>query len=374
MGVRKVTGILLVILLVNVLIVGLAGCAPGAQPAPTATKAAAPAPTKAAAPAPKVESIVVSTWGGNWKDTLDREVSKRFTAETGIKVEYEVGGTVDRLAKARAAKGKPQVDITLTTTHMGRLYISDDLFEKLDLSKIPNSKDLFKEAVRSDYHLGVWSYVYTIVYRPDLIKENITSWADLWKPEFKGKIGLPDFDPSHIIVMSALLSGGNEFQWEKGQEKLKALKPNIAGFYATDAQSQDLLKTGNAPIEVMLSINAFHLKEQGVPVKIVDPKEKAVVGIDTVAIMKGIDPARREAAYKYINTMLDKDVQEKLAASFKCGVMNMKANLPPELKGQPGVLATPDDWKTKAYLIDDGQRAKMMSAWKEWFNREIVAK
>ncbi|MCL5075801.1 MAG: ABC transporter substrate-binding protein [Chloroflexi bacterium] len=371
---RKVTGILLVILLVNVLIVGLAGCAPGAQPAPTATKAAAPAPTKAAAPAPKVESIVVSTWGGNWKDTLDREVSKRFTAETGIKVEYEVGGTVDRLAKARAAKGKPQVDITLTTTHMGRLYISDDLFEKLDLSKIPNSKDLFKEAVRSDYHLGVWSYVYTIVYRPDLIKENITSWADLWKPEFKGKIGLPDFDPSHIIVMSALLSGGNEFQWEKGQEKLKALKPNIAGFYATDAQSQDLLKTGNAPIEVMLSINAFHLKEQGVPVKIVDPKEKAVVGIDTVAIMKGIDPARREAAYKYINTMLDKDVQEKLAASFKCGVMNMKANLPPELKGQPGVLATPDDWKTKAYLIDDGQRAKMMSAWKEWFNREIVAK
>jgi hypothetical protein len=65
----------------------------------------------------------------------------------------------------------------------------------------------------------------------------------------KGKIGLPDFDPSHIITVAALLEGGDEATWQKGQERLKRLKPNIAAFYATDARSQDLMKTGEAPVQ-----------------------------------------------------------------------------------------------------------------------------
>ena len=35
------------------------------------------------------------------------------------------------------------------------------------------------------------------------------SWADLWKPEMKGKLAAPDFDPSHIIAVAAMLSGGD---------------------------------------------------------------------------------------------------------------------------------------------------------------------
>ena len=38
--------------------------------------------------------LVVSVWGGNWKDTVDKVVGKAFTARTGIPVEYEVGGTI----------------------------------------------------------------------------------------------------------------------------------------------------------------------------------------------------------------------------------------------------------------------------------------
>src|SRR3990170_8960079 len=93
--------------------------------------------------------LVVSIWGGNWKDTVEKVVAKPFTAKTGIPVEFEVGGTLDRLAKARVSKAAPLVDITFTTTHVGRLYISDGLFEKLDLGKIPNARDLAREESRS---------------------------------------------------------------------------------------------------------------------------------------------------------------------------------------------------------------------------------
>ena len=95
-----------------------------------------------AAPARAQNALVVSVWGGNWKDTVERVVGKAFTAKTGIPVEYEVGGTIDRLAKARVAKGNPLVDLNFTTTHVARLYISDGLYDKLDLSKLPASKEI----------------------------------------------------------------------------------------------------------------------------------------------------------------------------------------------------------------------------------------
>jgi len=319
------------------------------------------------------DPLVVSVWGGNWKDTVERIVAKPFTAKTGIPVEFEVGGTLDRLAKARVSKAAPLVDVTLTTTHVGRLYISDSLYEKLDMSKLSNSKDLAKEALRSDYHIGTWAYVYTIAYRPDQVQGEVTKWADLWEPRLKGKVGMPDFDPSHIITISALMDGGNEKTWEKGQERLKRIKPNIAAFFATDARSQDLMKTGEAPVQVMLSINAFHLIGQGMNVKVITPTDyPGIVGIDTAGVMAG--SKKSAAAHEFINLMLSKEIQEQLVTTFKAGPTNMKATVPAALKGQPGVFTTPAEWKERGYIMDDEVRAKTLAAWKEWFNANIVAK
>jgi putative spermidine/putrescine transport system substrate-binding protein len=328
---------------------------------------AAPLPSLAADP------LVVSIWGGNWKDTVERIVAKPFTAKTGIPVEFEVGGTLDRLAKARVSKAAPLVDVTFTTTHVARLYISDGLYAKLDMAKVPNAKDLAREALRSDSHLGVWAYVYTIAYRPDQVQGTITKWADLWEPRFKGKVGMPDFDPSHIITISALLEGGNEVDWQKGQERLKRLKPNVAAFYSTDARSQDLMKTGEAPVQVMLSINAFHLIDQGLNVKVITPSDKpGIVGIDTVGIMAGTK--KLDAAHQFIDLALSREIQEQLVAAFKAGPTNLKATVPDKLRGQPGVFTTPAEWKERGYIMDDDARARTLAAWKEWFNANIVAK
>jgi putative spermidine/putrescine transport system substrate-binding protein len=318
-------------------------------------------------------ALVVSAWGGNWKDSLEKIVAKNFTAKTGIPVEFEAGGTIDRLAKARVAKGDPLVDVTFTTSHVGRLYISDGLVQPLDMSKLPNAKDLAKEAIRSEYHIGVWAYVYTVVYRPDLVKEEITKWSDLWKPSLKGKIAMPDFDPSHIITIAALMEGGNETTWEKGQKKLMELKPQIAAFFATDAQSQDLMKTGQAPVQVMLSVNAYHLIDQGIAVKLVQPTDyPGVVGIDTMTIMTGTKKA--DAAYQFLNMALAKDIQAELVKSLKASPTVIGTPVPANLGGQPGIFISPTQWKEKGYIINDEVRAKNLPAWREWFTSNIVKK
>jgi putative spermidine/putrescine transport system substrate-binding protein len=127
-----------------------------------------------------------------------------------VPVEFITGGTIDRLNKERLAKGNPESDLTFTTSHVGWLYANDGLYQQLDLSKVPNAKNLVEQAKISPYHLGTWAYVYTIGYRRDLMSGvTFESWADLWRPEVKGKLAAPDFDPSHLITVAAILSGGD---------------------------------------------------------------------------------------------------------------------------------------------------------------------
>ena len=135
------------------------------------------------------DKLVVSVWGGSWRDMVDNLIGKKFTAATGVPVEYITGGTIDRLNKEKLAKGNPESDITFTTSHVGWLYANDGLYEQLDLAKVPNAKNLVAQARISPYHIGTWAYVYTIGYRPDLVKGiAFESWADLWRPEVKGSI------------------------------------------------------------------------------------------------------------------------------------------------------------------------------------------
>lgn len=318
------------------------------------------------------DKLTVSIWGGNWKDGADQAIASEFTKRTGMKVEFITGGTMDRLTKAKVSKDRPESDITLTTSHVGYLYLADGLFEKLDMSKLPNAGDLYPVAIRSPSHIALYSYVYTPAFRTDLMPKDfsIKSWNDLWGPAVKGKLGLPDFDPSHIIVASAMLSGGDAKNWKAGIPMLQKLKPNIKAFYQSDATSQELMKTGETPVQVLLTINAYHQISQNVPLKIEIPKEGGVVGLDAIAINKGTK--NLDAAHKFVNTAMDPEVQAKLCGIYKCSPTNKKVKLDAKLASLPGIFTTPDQWSQGAIFIDDETRAKNFPEWKTWFTENMT--
>jgi putative spermidine/putrescine transport system substrate-binding protein len=321
-------------------------------------------------PAQAQEKLVVSIWGGSWRDLVADTAGKKFTQETGVPVDYITGGTIDRLNKAKLAKDNPESDITFTTSHVGWLYIGSGLFDKLEMSKIPNAKNLVDEARFSPYHLGSWAYVYTIGYRNDLIKDiKFTSWNDLWNPQLKGKIAAPDFDPSHLIVVSAILSGGDAEHWQKGEAKLKELKPNFKAFYTDDANSQQLLASGETPVQDVLSMNAYYMSGQGVPVTVTIPNEGGVLGVDSVAVMSGSKKA--DLAYKFINDLYDPEIQAKIAQQKKGSPVVLNAKLDPELAKLPGVFTSAADWK-RQIIIDPKLRAEKLPEWRKWFSENIM--
>ncbi len=316
------------------------------------------------------DALVVSTWGGSFRDLIDESIGKEFTRQTGVPVKYITGGTIDRLNKAKLAT-KPESDVTFTTSHVGWLYVNGNLFEKLDTSKIPNYKHLVDRAKISPYHIGSWAYVYTIGYRPDLVPPSIKfdSWNDLWNPALKGKIGVPDFDPSHVVAVSAMLAGGDAASWEKGQDKLKSLRPNFKAFYTNDANAQQLIASGETPVQVILSINAYHMVSQGVPIKLATPKEGPVLGVDTMAITKGSTKA--DLAYKFMNIALSPEVQSKIVALKKASPVIDDAKVSPEDAKLPGVFTTKEQWD-KAIVVDNKLRAEKTAEWRKWFTENVM--
>lgn len=328
--------------------------------------------TGSSAPGQAADPVVVSIWGGHWKEGVEQAIGIPFTRATGIPVEYEVGETTQRLAKARATKGNPQADVTFTTSHVARLYNAEGMLEAIPRAALANAKDVIPDAFKGDYAVGLYATAYALAVRTDMVKEPIASWKDLWSPALKGKVILPAFDPSAIIIASARLEGGDEFAWEKGWERLRALKPNVAAFYATGVQSIEMMRRGEAAVGLMNSPNVNALQKEGVPVRLVIPREKAIVTVDVITVLKGTK--KREAALKFVDFALSPEAQGKLGMSYGATPTNTKAVLTEEFRNRPGIFDTKEKWATQAYMVNDEQRAKMLDAWKERFQRDIMAK
>jgi putative spermidine/putrescine transport system substrate-binding protein len=238
------------------------------------------------------------------------------------------------------------------------------------LSKIPNAKNLVDEARFSPYHLGSWAYVYTIGYRNDLIKNiKFDTWNDLWNPELHNRIAAPDFDPSSLVVVAAILSGGDARNWQAGEAKLKALKPNFKAYYTDDANSQQLLASGETPVQDVLSMNAYYMIGQGIPITVSIPKEGGVLGVDAVAIMSG--SKRVDLAHKFINALYDPVVQAEIADQKKGSPVVRNAQLNPTIAKLPGVLTSEAQWKQQIN-IDAKLRAERLPEWRKWFAENLM--
>lgn len=128
--------VVLLVLLVSVMLVGcVAPAAPA--PAPTAAPAAAEAPAATAAPAPAQPAtdvtLTVAT-SANWTKDIDKQLAEKFTAETGIKVEFQPtpDDQYSNVLKAKLSTGEGP-DIFLVPSGVGmNEFLPDKNFLPLD--------------------------------------------------------------------------------------------------------------------------------------------------------------------------------------------------------------------------------------------------
>ncbi len=319
--------------------------------------------------------LTISTWGGVTSDGIKNFLGAEFTKQTGATLAFDIGGQGARYNKLLAQKGNQTADVFFGTDEALVSGQRAGVLSTVRRKNIPNAADVHDWASTvkgglTDETLPGVPYTlisYVLAYNPDVVKTAPTSWGDLWRPEFKGKLAFAS--PVHsampfFVIIAAELAGGSAKNPDAGFKKLAELKPNKLTVFWTDWAPQ--LKTGDTTAATEFDYYLDTMKRDGYPIAYVLPDEGAIAAAEYAAPVTGSkNPELIEA---FLNLMLDPKVQESFAVQTFQGPTNKKVVLSAEAASK----AAYGDKLKKIRFFDPVFAADMRPAWTERMNTEVV--
>lgn len=322
--------------------------------------------------APAKEKLSVMTWGGNFGDSLKEAFAKPFEKKTGIEVEVEIqAGTQPGLARIVAQKGNPQVDVTTTTEPAALVMRSQGAIYKLPVKSIPHLKNMASDRrfLAEDW-VGYYNMPNGIFYRADMVPFEIRNWEDLWDARLKNLITAPvvPFASGRFLVTLALLNGGSERNIDPAFKAAERLKPNIAMFFKTDAESIKYIQAKEAGVCAYgLLPNVYKYLGKDSPYRFVIPQKYIMMVPNLMAIT---NPKKVELAAKFIDFCLSPEPQHDFANRMGGMPTVTNAKLPQNLTN---LKILPIDLKN-LYITNEAEVNKNLKQWSERWDREIAKK
>src|SRR5215475_3142544 len=316
------------------------------------------------------EELIVATFGGTFVDNSKKCHAAAFEKATGATVKYVLGSSVQTAAKLRAAGARAELDVAYMDSQIVKQMKAEGLLQPLEPAKIAHWNDIYdvsrdKEA----YWVSLMFAGTMITYNPKLVPTPPTSWADLWKPEFKGKLAIPDISGTsgqQFLMAAARLNGGSLENIDPGFEAIKKLKPNVQMMYTQPDQIIPLFERNDIAVAVWYTDRTGAAAAKGVPVAASYPKEGAIGIVPTLAVPKA--SPKRDLAQKYIGALLSPEGQLCFAQSQFAGPSNRKVKLPADL----AKLVPYGDVVQQMYFPDTDLVARKFPEWSERWGREIA--
>jgi putative spermidine/putrescine transport system substrate-binding protein len=316
--------------------------------------------------------LVFATYSGSWEVAHNEVLVPAFRkANPNASIVLDPMLATDQIAKVRAALASPPIDVLLQDPGPALTAIDGGLVEPYPVASSAHYANLIP-AAKEPMGPAAFFQVVGLTYNPETVKTPPTSWADLWKPEFKGRVGITNLNSTlgtGFMVEIAKLQGGSEANIDPAFRQLAALKPNLAAVASNPGALASLFQQGQIDISPG-NFNAIQiLKAQGVPVEFVAPKEGAIAFKTTMHIARNSPNA--ELAFKLIEAALSPEVQTKLMeAPYLVVPTNAKVAMTGEIAK---VLARDQDDLTKKFVFQDWKTINQgRSGWIDRFNREIA--
>ncbi len=256
------------------------------------------------------ESNTVVLYSPHPAETINL-LTKEFEEKTGIKTEVVAAGTGELLNRVEAEDGDPLGDV-LWGGGAESLAAFSEFFEPYESPELANIDAAYYDPEFK--WLGESPLPMILMYNTDLVAEEDapTSWQDLLKPEFKGKIAMADpaASGSAYTIMATMVSayGKDTDGWKFIEDFYDALDGIIVsssgGVYKGVAD-------GEYAIGLTLEKAAYPYVLEGAPVKMTYPTEGTTAVPDGVAIIRGAK--NMENAKKFIDFALSKETQEIMA-------------------------------------------------------------
>jgi putative spermidine/putrescine transport system substrate-binding protein len=315
--------------------------------------------------------LVFATFTGSWEEAHKDVLVPAFRKANGnAEITLDPMLSVDQIAKVKAALNNPPIDVMLHDPGPALQAIDQGLIDAYPVAQSAHYKDLITDA-QDEMGPAPFFQVVGITYNPEKIKTPPTSWADIWKAEYKGRVGITNLNSTlgtGFLVEIARMRGGNEGNVDAGFKAIEELKPNLAAVAANPGALASLYQQGQIDIGPG-NFNAIQiLKARGVPVEFVAPKEGAIAFKTTIHIVK--NSPNKELAAKLIEAALSPEVQTKLMeAPYLIVPTNTKVKMGGEIAK---VLAKDHDDMKKKFVVQDWKKINQQRAsWIEKFNRDI---
>lgn len=321
------------------------------------------------------KTLYVGMNGGNFERVFTQAVFPDFEKANDVKIVVVPGTSADILAKATAAKDKPQMHVMFLDDGVMVRAIGAGLCEKLKPSS--GLADLPAGArMKDDMAAGVDMGMTGLAYNKKMFDEKgwaaPTSWMDLADPKFKDKIVFQSASASsfglHAFLMFNRIQGGTEANVEPGFTKFRdTIGKNVIEFIPNSAKISEMVQTGEAALFPLTPTAVATLKDKGIPVEYAQPKEGSVVlMVAQCVIANNPEP---ELAQKLAAYLLSPESQAKAMTIGSAIPSNPKAKAPtPEAQAKMDAFNT--YMKTAVVLDWDAINAKRPE-WNSRWNKMI---
>lgn len=315
-----------------------------------------------------VANCLTGSWEVAFRDNVV-PVFRRDNNNAEVALEAMIG--VEQLAKISASRANPPIDVAILDTGPSLAAVAQDFVAPYPVEQSKYYADIFPEA-KSSMGVAPFFQIIGIAYNPDRIKTPPTSWDDLWKPEYKGRVGLTNLNNTMglgFMVDVARKHGGSDSDIEPAFKRLADLKPNIGAVAANPSQAAALFQQGQIDIAPAIFNEIMLLKGRDVPVEFVLPKDRGVGYTSTMHIVKNSPFA--ELAFKYIEAALSPEVQTKMMQN---PYLVVPTNSKVKLSGEVAKLfGSTEQLKEKLTFLDWNAINLKRGEWADRFNREVKA-
>jgi putative spermidine/putrescine transport system substrate-binding protein len=311
--------------------------------------------------------VVVGTWGGDYGQLLSDLIDKPILAPKGIEVVQDVAVADPRKTKLLAEREsrRGSMDVACLSDVDAYLMASMNTFETVDGAKVPRLDKVFPE-LRTDTAIPHIYSAQVILYNTNLVKAPPTSYADLWDPKWKGRIGLADgLYPANTLA-AALAGGGSVSNFDPAEKKLMEWRSLDVKVYPSNETLAAGLKSEEVWLSVMWLARGFMWKKAGIPLSHVVPKEGAASIVFEASVPR--NARNKDGGFAYLNAMLDPKAQAAFADKMGYVPTVTDAVLPEDLAAQVS-LSEAD--RAKLLKPDYKYQAERMQRMLDFWNKQF---
>ncbi len=277
-----------------------------------------------------------------WSEYVPQTIIDGFTAETGIRVNYESYASNEEML-AKLVSGAQRYDLVQPSDYIVEALAREKHLQPLDHSKLPNLGNIDPELLQLPHDPGLkfsvpWMVgTVGIVVNSERVPEEVRGYQDLFQEKYRGRIVIVD-DAREIVAwaLACVGKGANEVN----EATLAQVEPLIARWlplvklYDSDSPKTALLN-GDVDLGVVWSGEAALLYAEDKKFRYVLPAEGAHRFIDSLAI-----PAHAvhvDAAHAFLAYILRPEVSQRISAHFPYTNPNVAARqlLSPEQLANP---------------------------------------